>query len=151
MQPIKNVLQHHNLSTHSGIAAKVASKTMKEEATSLNSVDSERLTKRIDKLFLKMAAMYGHVWRSLYKSDAFLAFTKTEWSKGLMRFDDKTVDKALLSCLSNWELPPTLPQFVDCCKAYTKRMMYEKDVIKPCTPAVAEANLNQIKNFLNMQ
>ncbi len=107
---------------------------------------------RIDKLFLRLAAIYGHVWRSLYKSDQFLAFTKNEWLEGLKKFEDNILDKALLSYRTNGEYPPTLPQFVECCKACSKQGQYEKYSLasKPSNPKIAREHLNQIKTILNM-
>lgn len=153
MQLIKNVIQLHNLSTHSGIAARVEPNSLGQTATSSTSVNSERQKARIDSLFLRLAAMYGHVWRSLYKSDAFLAFTKTEWLYGLMQFEDNILDKTLMTCLNNWEFPPTLPQFVESCRAHSKLVRDGKcdRISKPSSPDVAHAHLNQIKAILNMK
>ena len=69
-----------------------------------------------------------------------------------MPFKDNIIDKAILNCLHHWELPPTLPQFVECCKAYSKQGAYTKYSIasKPATPEVAKAHIQQIKTHLNM-
>ena len=152
MQTIKNVIQLHNLSTHSGIAARVEPNSLVQTTTSSTSADSERQKSRIDSLFLRLAAMYGHIWRSLYKSDAFLAFTKSEWLDGLIRFEDKVIEKTLMTCLNNWELPPTLPQFVESCRAHSKLGLDAKSsrISKPSSPDVAYAHLSQIKAILNM-
>ena len=154
MQTIKNVIQMHDLSTRSGIAARVEPNSLGQPtATSSVSADLERQKHRIDSLFLRLAAMYGHIWRSLYKSDGFLAFTKTEWLDGLARFEDKVIEKALMTCLNNWELPPTLPQFVDSCRAHSKLGEDGKcaRISKPSSPDVAHMHLNQIKAILNMK
>ena len=107
---------------------------------------------RIDRLFLRLAAMYGHVWRSLYKSEEFLAFTKNEWLGNLARFEDSILDKALMNCLNTWDYPPTVPQFIEGCKAYSRQGQYEKYSTnsKPARPEVARAHLSQLKTLLNM-
>ncbi len=117
-------------------------------------MDIENQRKRIDSLFLRLAAIYGHVWRSLYKSEEFLAFTKSEWSLALAKFDDSIVlDKALMNCLTNWEYPPTLPQYIECCKACSKQGQYEKYNLNsnPSSPEVAQMHLNKIKVILNIR
>ena len=153
MQTIKNVIQLHDLSTRSGIAARVEPSTSGQIRTSSISADLEKQKSRIDSLFLRLAAMYGHIWRSLYKSDAFLAFTKSEWLDGLIRFEDKDIEKTLMTCLNNWELPPTLPQFVESCRAHSKVGLDARcsRISKPSSPDVAHAHLNQIKTILNMK
>ena len=151
MQTIKNVIQLHDLSTRSGIAARQEPHTSCQTATSSTSVDTETQKKRIDRLFLRFAAMYGHVWRSLYKSDDFLAFTKSEWLKGLKKFGDSIFESALQYSLKHWEYPPTLPQFTECCRAYSKQGQYDKPctIYKPSSPEVAHAHLSKIKTILN--
>lgn len=51
--------------------------------TSSTLAPTEEGRKRIDRLFLRFAAMYGQVWRSQFKSDEFLVFVKGEWQQGL--------------------------------------------------------------------
>ncbi|MGQ3892049.1 Vir protein [Legionella sp. CNM-4043-24] len=106
----------------------------------------------MDSLFLRLAAMYGHIWRSLYKSEEFLAFTKNEWAEGLMRFDDAIIEKSLAHCCNHWEYPPTLPQFVECCKAYSVQAKHETPIkkFKPASQIVANTHLSKIKSILNM-
>ncbi|RAP38515.1 hypothetical protein B1207_01105 [Legionella quinlivanii] len=54
---------------------------------------------RIDTLFRRFAAIYGHAWWSVYKSEGLLELTKQEWSESLspyivisMRVDFKRVN-----------------------------------------------------------
>ena len=150
MQPIKNVLHLHNLATPSGIAAKMVPNQMSQTMSS-NSALTERHKKRIDNLFLKLAAMYGHVWKSLYKSGEFLAFTKLEWLNALARFDDDIITKALLHSQNHWEYPPTLPQFIECCKTHSNRIfVLERHNTDRNIPVAHEA-LNKIRTILNMK
>ena len=82
--------------------------------------------KRIDRLFLCFSAAYGHVWLSIYKSGDFLDYSKKSWLKELTHFDDKALQYAIGVCIKNHHLPPTLPQFIDCCRAYNKRYDFFK-------------------------
>jgi hypothetical protein len=115
-------------------------------------MDTEKQMKRIHNLFLRLAAMYGHVWRSLYKSEGFLTFTKNEWLEGLKKFEDKILDSALQYCLQKLEYPPTLPQFIECCKTHSKQGQYEKPITetKGATPRIARMELNNMRAMLNM-
>ena len=112
---------------------------------------TEKDKKRIDHLFLKLAAMYGHVWKSLYKSDEFLAFTKTEWLNALARFDDIIIAKALTYSQNHYEYPPTLPQFIECCKAHSNRVFVVERHATDRNIAIAHEALNKIRTILNMK
>ena len=149
MQPIKNVMHLQNLTTPSGIAAKVVSNQTSQMSSSSN--HTEKHKKRIDNLFLKLAAMYGHVWKSLYKSDEFLAFTKDEWLNALARFDDEIITKALLYSRNHYEYPPTLPQFIECCKAHSNRVFALERHTSDRNITVAHEALNKIRIILNMK
>lgn len=92
--------------------------------TSSNLAPTEEGRKRIDRLFLRFAAMYGQVWRSQFKSDEFLVFVKGEWQQGLLTYADNILDLAIDLCRKNKELPPTLPQFIDFCKNCSKRSSF---------------------------
>lgn len=96
--------------------------------------------------------MYGHVWRSIYKNDAFLDLTKKEWLEGLRKFDDQSMKHALLRCREQSGYPPNLPQFIELCKAQSKQWTYEKSTKeeKPRNQSVAYAHLNQLRVLLNM-
>ncbi len=106
--------------------------------------------KRIDRLFLCFSAAYGHVWLSIYKSGDFLDYSKKSWLKELTHFDDKALQYAIGVCIKNHPLPPTLPQFIDCCKAYTKRYDFfkkEEESVKS-NKATADFYLQKIKSIL---
>ena len=106
----------------------------------------------IEGLFLRLAAIYGHVWKSLYKHDELLEFNKLEWLDALAPYEESIIDKALQYCLSHWEYPPTLPQFLACCRLHSTRGQYEKYTTgsMPSSHEVAHAHLNQIRAHLNM-
>jgi len=104
-------------------------------------------------LFLKFAAFYGHVWRSSFKNDDFLAFTKNEWLQGLARFNDEQVNKAIELCRENNVFPPTLPEFIGFCKQFKKiEHIYarKKEGAVLTVTAVGDTNLMTIKKMLGM-
>ena len=127
--------------------------TTAKETTSSNSADIAKHKKRIHNLFLRLAAIYGHVWKSLYKSDEFLTFTKNEWLDGLKEYEDSTIDKALLNCRNQWEYPPSLPQFIEGCKQFTSRNkgIYTPPKVQKGDPEIAAIYMKKIKSILNMQ
>ena len=160
MQTIKNVIQLHELSTRSGIAARTEQSMTCRTAstlttpTSSTSADIEKHKKRIHNLFLRLAAIYGHVWRSLYKSDEFLAFTKNEWLEGLKKFEDTAIDKTLLTCRDQWEYPPSLPQLIEGCKQVTnknKGFYNNNQPANKAKPEIAMMYLTQLKTILNIK
>lgn len=113
----------------------------------------EESRKRIDRLFLRFAAMYGPVWRSQFKSDEFLAFVKGEWQQGLSGYEDKALELAIEFCRKTKELPPTLPQFIEFCKNCCKRSTFfvREELPKSHNPEVAKTHLLKIKQLLNMK
>lgn len=107
----------------------------------------------MNRLFLKFAASYGHTWRSLYKSDTCLQFTKQEWSKRLSTFDDITLDAAFDQCMDVCMYPPTLPHFIEQCKSIKKRALENQpkpEIPQPSSLEVAETYLQKIRSLLNM-
>ena len=100
METIKNVIQLHDLSTHSGIAAKLEQNTLCQKETLIPQAHRRDV---IEGLFLRLAAIYGHVWKSLYKHDELLEFNKLEWLDALAPYEESIIDKALQYCLSHWE------------------------------------------------
>jgi len=72
-------------------------------------------------LFSRFAAFYGHLWRSQFKNEGFLEFAKKEWCEGLSAFSETVLNKAIIQCREFYELPPTLPQMIACCRQIKKR------------------------------
>ena len=71
----------------------------------------------IDRLFLRLAALYGNPWRNLYKNNDFLRFAKAEWHEALAGYDEALIIQALNRCREHHKFPPTVPEFIECCKA----------------------------------
>ena len=151
MQAIKQIIQNNPVPIASGTRVNPELKKT-PSTTSLNSKTTEQ-HKRIDRLFLRFAAMYGQVWRSQFKNDEYLSFTKGEWLEGLSKYDDKVLDTAVQLCRNKKEFPPTLPQFIDFCEqASNKHKFFKAD--KSSThqnPELAKAYLQKIKQILNIK
>ena len=47
------------------------------------------------------------VWRSQFKNEGFLTFAKKEWLEALIQFNDEVLNKAIIFCRDNCEMPPT--------------------------------------------
>lgn len=96
--------------------------------------------------------MYGQLWRSQFKSDAFLALAKNEWQKGVGGFTENIMELAIDLCRNTRELPPTLPQFIDFCKKLSKVDVFSKPRELPEITSfeVGEAHLLDIKRLLNI-
>jgi hypothetical protein len=94
---------------------------MASEYAAASSPDAE-IEKRIERLFLRLSAIYGYIWWNMYRNDELLEITKLEWSTALKRFDNQVLKEALLSYRTKKGYPPTLPEFIDCCAAIQKRL-----------------------------
>lgn len=114
------------------------------------SADTSKLSKRIELVFSRFAAFYGHVWRSQFKSEHFLVFVKKEWEAGLQVFSDATIEQAILHCRDFLEMPPTLPQLIGQCKAIEKRKHFfvAKEDVGLAAPETVASHLQQCREFL---
>ena len=133
MQSVKQLLEKNPQEICSALQATqpMSNQTNSPEKTSSNSNDINSEIRRIDLLFSKFAAFYGHIWRSQFKDEAFLVFAKKEWREALTEFSDDVFDKAILSCREFYELPPTLPQMILCCRQIKRRVIH---VVKQSEP-----------------
>lgn len=77
----------------------------------------------MDVLFTRLGAMYGQFWWSNYRTESLLLLAKQEWSEGLKRFDNEILKEVLVTYREQKTYPPSLPQFVECCKGALNRRM----------------------------
>jgi len=54
----------------------------------------------------------------------FLKFAKKIWQEALMEFSDSIINKATIECRDFFELPPTLPQLLHCCRQIKKQTTF---------------------------
>lgn len=113
-------------------------------------MDKQRLG-IIDRMFAKFSVVYGHLWRGLFKSSEYLEFAKNEWLQALNQFQEPIIIEAVRTCSMRNKHPPTIPEFVDCCKAINNRQFIEKkEIYQKANPKVVESNLQTIRQILNM-
>ena len=124
MQSVKQLLEISPQKICSALHAtqQINKQTNSPEKTSSNSNNINSEIRRIDLLFSKFAAFYGHIWRSQFKDEACLVFAKKEWREALTEFSDGVLNKAILNCREFYELPPTLPQMILCCRQIKKQL-----------------------------
>ena len=146
MQHIKNILE---LPISSRSQTNVTMSPQK--TTSLPLSSEKRLdSRRIDVLFSKFAAFYGHIWRSQFKDEVFLTFAKKEWKDALHEFSDVTLSKAISNCREFYEMPPTLAQMILSCRQLKKQSsaVEELDAYVPAKPEIALFHLQKCKAML---
>ncbi len=125
----------------------------RQEQISSNSRKGEQIAPRINLLFSKFAAIYGHVWRSQFKNDGFMEFAKREWQEALHRFSDDIFNQAVLTCRDFCEMPPTLPQLMQICRDIKKRNSFwvaQYEYKRP-DPVGVHAQLQRCKSILANQ
>lgn len=116
---------------------------------SSQSCDANREQKRIDLLFSKFAAFYGHIWRSQFKDEMFLKFAKKEWQEGLSGFADSVLSEAILGCRNHYEMPPTLPQMIHYCKQIRKRKEFRvKEQYMKAQESIVASNVKRCLELL---
>ena len=149
MQPMQTLIQNNQL-IHSG-------SPVNQEQELSNSITSNKVRENylsvVDHLFLKLAAIYGNAWKNLYKSSDFLQFSKQEWLESLVVFEVPHIYAAIALCRESYRFPPSIPEFVECCRRIKKRAspFYKREPNKKATPSIAESNLAQIKAILNIK
>jgi len=78
-------------------------------------------------------------------------FAKKEWMDALGTFSDATVTGAIDECREFHDMPPTLPQFIRCCKSIVKRQFIRVEE-KPFIPArseVVKLHIKKLRESLN--
>lgn len=123
-----------------------------QKPTSSHSSGAKPASRRIDLLFSKFAAFYGHIWRSQFKDEGFLGFAKKEWQEALSEFPDAVLTQAILGCREFYEMPPTLPQMVMSCRQIKKQqqalIMEEKVGRQPATLETVNLHMNRCRELL---
>ena len=104
-------------------------------------------------MFLKFSIFYGHIWRSQFKNEHFFNLARNGWQEALEGVDAPVLDEAIEECLKQRDMPPTLSQFMDCCKQLSNKNagFYIPAVVEKANPTIAEANLRKMKLMLNMR
>ena len=130
MQHVAKILKLNQPKTCSGTQASQSQPTNKQsnqnnpthrKTTSSNSIDANNQSQRIEVMFSRFAAFYGHVWRSQFINEGFLEFSKKEWREGLSLFSDEVLNTAAIHCRDFYEMPPSLPQVITLCRQIKKR------------------------------
>ena len=151
MQPLRKILEMNPQKICSGSPASQTTKS--PQTTSSNSSDANHQSKRMDLMFSRFAAFYGHVWRSQFKNEGFLEFAKKEWAEPLSQFSDEVLNKAIITCRDYCEMPPTLAQVINHCRQIKKRnefYQFDPDFV-PAKAEVVLSNLQQCKDILIKQ
>lgn len=109
-------------------------------------------TARVNRLFTRMSAIYGHIWQSQFKEVGFLEFAQKEWGEVLMGIENKNIHLAINECRKRFEYPPTLPVFYQLCRNFemgNRVVKIEPIATARSTPAVAKAYIQKIREILS--
>ncbi|MHA3183298.1 Vir protein [Legionella pneumophila] len=106
---------------------------------------------RIDILFTRLGAIYGQLWWNNYRTEDLLLLAKQEWSEGLKRFDNQIFKDVLVIYREQKNYPPSLPQFVESCKATQARRVPHpaREATRPSSLEVAKQHIAAMKKILN--
>lgn len=99
----------------------------------------------INRLFMKLATIYGNGWRNQFKTQAYLEEAKKQWQDALKGYDEVILHKAVKICREHHKFPPNIPEFIACCKhANKKDNFFKPEKVIKAPKEVADKNLNQI-------
>ena len=152
MKHIQDLVRRNHLSIVSGRPANQAPNHPPATTSSDADYHDESIA-IIDRLFLRLAAIYGNTWRNVYKSNEFLQFTKGEWLDGLAGYEETVLYQAIGISRETLKFPPSLPEFIECCKHIRKKgaCCYKGEQVKPATAAIVGANLQKMREILNIK
>jgi hypothetical protein len=108
----------------------------------------------IERIFVKLGAIYGHLWKSRCASLQEWEVSKNEWSEKLADLEVFEIIYALDKCAREVPMPPTLPQFLELARPKGSRTNHDayKDfkpaLMQPQNKELARHSLEQIKNIL---
>jgi hypothetical protein len=71
------------------------------------------------RIFVRMSAIYGHLWTSRHGNEETWQVARREWAQALAGLDAKQIDHGIVQCRSSYKMPPTLPEFIELCHQYT--------------------------------
>jgi hypothetical protein len=105
---------------------------------------------RIDILFTRLGAIYGQLWWNNYRTEDLLLLAKHEWSEGLKRFDNQIFKDVLVIYREQKNYPPSLPQFVESCRATQARRVPHpaREDSRTSSLEVAERHIAAMKQIL---
>lgn len=105
---------------------------------------------RIDILFTRLGAIYGQLWWNNYRTEDLLLLAKQEWSEGLKRFDNQIFKDVLVIYREQKNYPPSLPQFVESCRATQARRVPRptREEIRPSSLEIAKQHIADMKKIL---
>ena len=157
MQAVRQILEMNQQKICSGspVTQKESRDNLIKKPNAMSSLsnDANNQSKRIDLMFTRFAAFYGHVWRSQFKDENFFGFAKKQWQEGLTNFSDEILDKAIVHCRETYEMPPTLPQVIILCRQIKKRIEFyvPSTDYNPAKVEVVLHHLRQCKDILIKQ
>ena len=161
MQNVKHLLQENPQLTLSGSPVKAVQTTtsktnlkMNQKTTSSHSKNAKQDAKRIETLFLRFSVIYGYLWQKAYPHEHMLNLAKKEWLETLHPFDNHIIKKALHHCRENCPYPPSLPQFIEICRAIKKQDDFFRctGVVEDIASSeVAQKHLQEIRKKLSKQ
>ena len=116
---------------------------------------SSRLSERVvDRLFVRLTSIYGHLWASQYSEPRTLIAARAEWAHALGDFTLDQIADGINRSTAAYERPPTLPQFKKLCarpKVEPLHVTYQPMPSVPADPArVASAIAEARKGLSNM-
>lgn len=74
-------------------------------------------------MFQELGAIYGARWKAQWTDDKAKSEAFQRWAETLSRFSTETIETALNALVNTDRFtaaPPTLPQFADLCRQYTR-------------------------------
>ena len=106
--------------------------------------------KLVDALFVRMQAIYGHLWGSRDPTPAVLIAARAEWAYALADMSGDDLARGLRACAAELEQPPTLPTFRKLCRPVVAPAMHRPPPALPhvkAKPETVAAAAAEVRNL----
>lgn len=107
----------------------------------------------VDRIFVRLGSIYGHLWSSRFRSEQILKATKAEWAMDLYGLHVNDIARGLEEMKRAYpDHPPTLPQFKALCSPvaapYHRRNEEALALPAPRNAEVAQKHLADMRRML---
>jgi hypothetical protein len=114
-------------------------------------------TDEMDKFFIRMQAIYRHLWSSSFEGEAMMRQAQKEWLDTFYRANltGKQISEGLVRCKQTFSMPPSPKEFLDLLPSrrqdhqIARRALPEPDDVKAARCERGMQKMKNIKALLN--
>lgn len=117
-----------------------------QQSSATAQVDSAQ----VQHVFDRMQSHYGPMWSARITSPEIFQVMVVDWGMAMRTFDTVTIDRAFKRCVAGHPKCPTLPEFVEQCKASRPPKIFRALPAPKANLATVEAGLTKMRQALGL-